>query len=220
MKNDCETATNQDKLWYKSYYQMGICLTEEAKRQDDIDNFDKMMQVVIKYLEKALALFGKENEINNRETLNQAIKKAEAIRILKTNEFELSQKDEQLIYLEEILNFSEISNECENEKVISDLKEIFSDEARKMKMMAPDCICCPITLEAVKDPTVTPDGISYDQISIQQLMARGNFVDPTTRNQFHPNQLVSNTHLKQFSIEWVQKHPEHEFGSNYLKIAF
>jgi len=72
----------------------------------------------------------------------------------------------------------------------------------------------------IKNPLTTPDGISYDEESLKGLIARGNFVDPTTRNVFRPDQLVPNTNLLKYIENWLDNHPEQEFSAKYLDIEF
>jgi len=98
-------------------------------------------------------------------------------------------------------------------------EELYGENKKKKYLLAPDSICCPITLEPMKKAFVTPDGISYDECSLKNLIARGNFVDPTTRNKYHPDQLVPNENLSSFIKELLLNHPELEF-SGFDAIVF
>lgn len=119
----------------------------------------------------------------------------------------------------------EDNGESKNAGTMKDVAEILDTEDKlkggaNKHGLAPDIICCPITLEPMTEPTITPDGISYDLVSLKGLVQRGVYIDPTTRNQFKPEQLVINENLTAFIRGWLDEYPECEFSNNYEKIMF
>jgi len=70
------------------------------------------------------------------------------------------------------------------------------------------------------NPETTPDGISYDEKTITNLVKRGQFIDPTTRNRFHPNQLTPNFNLEKYIIDWLSDNPNANITEEYSKIVF
>lgn len=127
------------------------------------------------------------------------MRKSRAIWYLKQQEHDRLYKEELLGYLQS-LDSAEDSGNLKNSGTVGEISEIFAVE-EKLKVsgskygLAPDSICCPITLEPMLQPTITPDGISYDLNSLTSLVQRGVYTDPTTRNKFKPDQLVLNENL-------------------------
>lgn len=221
MQKDCESAIKVNSSFYKGYYLMGIVLAEIARVDSDKSRWMKLLNDSEIHFIKAIKAHSNKEEKTIYNTLNEAIRKSRSIKVLKGYETEKMEKDEQLIYCVDLQEKSDkIGDKQETDDTVFDLKYYFDLELQVRQANPPDFVTCPITLEPLQNPSTTPDGISYDKCSIEEMIARGNFVDPTTRNKFKPTDLVENYKLKELAAEWVNRHPEHEFGSNYQQIKF
>lgn len=55
---------------------------------------------------------------------------------------------------------------------------------------------CPISMEIMKDPVITPDGITFDRQSILDWLEKNNYC-PLTKNPLEKHQLIPNRNLKE-----------------------
>lgn len=70
----------------------------------------------------------------------------------------------------------------------------------------PDYLCCKITLDILRDPVITPSGVSYERaVLLDHLEKVGNF-DPVTREPLEPSQLVPNLAIKEAVHAYLDKH--------------
>ncbi|KAG6785393.1 hypothetical protein POTOM_011123 [Populus tomentosa] len=70
----------------------------------------------------------------------------------------------------------------------------------------PDYLCCKITLDILRDPVITPSGVSYERaVLLDHLEKVGNF-DPITREPLEPSQLVPNLAIKEAVHAYLDKH--------------
>lgn len=79
----------------------------------------------------------------------------------------------------------------------------------------PDYLCCKITLDILRDPVITPSGVSYERaVLLDHLEKVGNF-DPITREPLEPSQLVPNLAIKEAVHAYLDKHGwAYKTGSN------
>lgn len=61
-------------------------------------------------------------------------------------------------------------------------------------------LVCPITLQPLEDPVITPDGVTYSRASIEQWLSEKQ-IEPTTKSKLSLNDLISNTVI----LELIQK---------------
>ncbi|KAM7424837.1 STIP1 y and U box-containing protein 1, partial [Porites harrisoni] len=92
----------------------------------------------------------------------------------------------------------------------SELNSLFKqvDERRK-KREVPDYLCGQISFELMKDPVITPSGITYDRKHIEEHLQRVGHFDPVTRSDLKQEQLSPNLVMKEVidafiaENEWV-----------------
>ena len=70
-----------------------------------------------------------------------------------------------------------------------------------------DMMFCPISLEIMKDPVVTHEGITYDRKSIEKWLEKNNYC-PQTKNPLSKKNLVPNYALKQIIDEFIRNNKE------------
>jgi STIP1 family protein 1 len=90
-----------------------------------------------------------------------------------------------------VLNYSQ-------DKYMADMDELFSqvDEKRK-KRDIPDYLCGKISFELMREPCITPSGITYDRKDIEEHLQRVGHFDPVTRSPLTQEQLIPNLAMKE-----------------------
>ncbi|XP_057964969.1 E3 ubiquitin-protein ligase CHIP isoform X4 [Malania oleifera] len=70
----------------------------------------------------------------------------------------------------------------------------------------PDYLCCKITLDILRDPVITPSGVTYERLVIlNHLQKVGNF-DPVTREPLNESDLIPNLAIKEAVHAFLDKH--------------
>ncbi|PNI19025.1 STUB1 isoform 4, partial [Pan troglodytes] len=70
------------------------------------------------------------------------------------------------------------------------------DEKRK-KRDIPDYLCGKISFELMREPCITPSGITYDRKDIEEHLQRVGHFDPVTRSPLTQEQLIPNLAMKE-----------------------
>ena len=71
----------------------------------------------------------------------------------------------------------------------------------------PDHFCCKISYEIMRDPVITPSGITYDRRSIIAHIMRSGSNDPITRAPLTAAMLYPNLALKDAIDDYIAKNP-------------
>lgn len=81
---------------------------------------------------------------------------------------------------------------------LSEVRALFiiADE-RLQPRDVPDYLCCKISFEIMRDPVITPSGITYDRKSILSHLRRVGATDPFTRAPLAESDLVPNLAIKE-----------------------
>lgn len=70
----------------------------------------------------------------------------------------------------------------------------------------PDYLCCKITLDILRDPVITPSGVTYERVAILEYLQKDGCLDPLTRKPLDPSQLVPNLAMKEAVRAFLDKH--------------
>ncbi|CUT98984.1 STIP1 y and U box containing protein 1 [Echinococcus multilocularis] len=104
------------------------------------------------------------------------------------------------------LNASQI--EAETAARLRDLDVIFAQvDERRMKRELPDYLCGQISFELMRDPVITPSGITYDRHSIEAHLRQVGHFDPITRQPLTQDQLVPNLAMKEVISKFLEENP-------------
>ncbi|XP_022093678.1 E3 ubiquitin-protein ligase CHIP-like [Acanthaster planci] len=103
--------------------------------------------------------------------------------------------------------------EADYDQHVKELNELFAtvDERRKTREV-PDYLCGKISFEIMKDPVITPSGITYDRKDIEEHLQRVGHFDPVTRIKLTQEQLIPNLAMKEVIAaftndnEWVEEY--------------
>mmetsp|Transcript_82087 Transcript_82087/g.220407 ORF Transcript_82087/g.220407 Transcript_82087/m.220407 type:complete len:270 (-) Transcript_82087:88-897(-) len=79
-------------------------------------------------------------------------------------------------------------------------------EQRKRPQI-PECLCCQITFELMRDPVLTPAGQTFEREAIVCHLAQNGAWDPVTRQPMTAAQLVPNLALRQVIDDFMRRNP-------------
>ncbi|XP_060843680.1 E3 ubiquitin-protein ligase CHIP-like [Rhopalosiphum padi] len=220
---DCCHALEIDPSIEKAYFFQGIALIELRNYDEAINNLLKAHTLI------------KEKKINYGDELTSQLRKVYRQKQEKQNEVRQNQQITLLSYLQKLLKDDMIrqirgvqSSDNDNmnedlvmkiknkhEKFAIDLKMIFvMNDDRLKKHELPNYLCGTIGYGILKNPVVTPCGLSYDRKDIEEhLMNIGNF-DPVSYQPLTVNQLIPNLTLKEIVELFIK---ENEWVNNYCK---
>ncbi|XP_076323133.1 STIP1 homology and U-box containing protein 1 [Tachypleus tridentatus] len=201
---DCRRALDMDSSSVKGHFFMGQALLE-------LENFDD----AIKYLQRASDL-AKEQRLNFGDDIACQLRIAKKRRWNVLEERRIQQEIEFQSYLNNlILEDKERKVAALRQNGLNDSKEIsriedkydeYIDEVnglfakiddRRMKRDVPDYLCGKISFEVMRDPVITPSGITYDRKDIEEHLQRVGHFDPVTRTPLTQDQLIPNFAMKE-----------------------
>ncbi|XP_049406990.1 E3 ubiquitin-protein ligase CHIP-like isoform X2 [Solanum stenotomum] len=70
----------------------------------------------------------------------------------------------------------------------------------------PDYLCCKITLDILRDPVITPSGVTYERALILDHLQKVGKFDPVTQQPLKESQLVPNLAIKEAVHAFLDKH--------------
>uniref|UniRef100_A0A8C4XU53 RING-type E3 ubiquitin transferase n=1 Tax=Falco tinnunculus TaxID=100819 RepID=A0A8C4XU53_FALTI len=179
---DCKRALELDGQSVKAHFFLGQC-------QMEMENYDE----AIANLQRAYNL-AKEQRLNFGDDIPSALRIAKKKRWNSIEEKRINQENELHSYLTKLImaekerelaecqkmqqeeNADEsrsrvqlASIEAKHDKYLADMDELFSqvDEKRK-KRDIPDYLCGKISFELMREPCITPSGITYDRKDIEE----------------------------------------------------
>lgn len=85
-------------------------------------------------------------------------------------------------------------------------------DERRQKRDVPDYLCGKISFEVLKDPVITPSGITYDRKDIEEHLHRVGHFDPVTRTKLTQDQLIHNYAMKEVVDNFIM---ENEWALDY-----
>ncbi|KFP67566.1 STIP1 homology and U box-containing protein 1, partial [Cariama cristata] len=208
---DCKRALELDGQSVKAHFFLGQC-------QMEMENYDE----AIANLQRAYNL-AKEQRLNFGDDIPSALRIAKKKRWNSIEEKRINQENELHSYLTKLImaekerelaecqktqreeNADEsrsrvqlASIEAKHDKYLADMDELFSqvDEKRK-KRDIPDYLCGKISFELMREPCITPSGITYDRKDIEEHLQRVGHFDPVTRSPLTQDQLIPNLAMKE-----------------------
>uniref|UniRef100_A0A6G1SAA7 E3 ubiquitin-protein ligase CHIP n=1 Tax=Aceria tosichella TaxID=561515 RepID=A0A6G1SAA7_9ACAR len=81
---------------------------------------------------------------------------------------------------------------------VNRLEQVFEQlRMQRKKREVPDHLCGKISFEIMRDPVITPSGITYDRENIEDHLIRVGYFDPITRQPLTANELIPNLAMKE-----------------------
>ncbi|XP_054707169.1 E3 ubiquitin-protein ligase CHIP-like [Uloborus diversus] len=216
---DCRRALELDCTSVKGHFFFGQALLE-------LENYDE----AIKYFQRASDLakdqsrnFGDDIACQLRIAKKKRWTVQEDKRIdqeieLQTylNKLILEDKERQLTMLENlgVKSKNEISRLTERyDNYQHELNSMFEKlDERRMKREVPDYLCGKISFDIMREPVITPSGITYDRKDIEEHLQRVGHFDPVTRTPLVQEQLIPNLALKEVVDAFIA---ENEWAVEY-----
>jgi len=218
---DCRTALELDGSWVKGHFFLGQALMET-------DCFDE----AIKHLQRAhdLAL---EQRMNFGDDISSQLRLAKKRYFTQQEEKRISQEIELQMYLNRLIRedrdrqifavsegkeYSQVEDqisdiEVKADRYLAELSDLFAQvDERRMKRDVPDYLCGKISFEIMKDPVITPSGITYDRKDIEEHLQRVGHFDPVTRVKLNKDQLIPNFAMKEVVDAFLS---ENEWALHY-----
>uniref|UniRef100_UPI00358F3FE8 E3 ubiquitin-protein ligase CHIP n=2 Tax=Myxine glutinosa TaxID=7769 RepID=UPI00358F3FE8 len=204
---DCKHALELDTQSVKGHFFMG-------QSQLELDNYDE----AIGNLQLAHSL-AKEQRLNFGDDIASALRLAKKRRWSTLEEKRIQQEIELQAYINNLViaekerQIQAYHERWKDEKVIAEdlekveenhekwkreLNNLFMqvDERRK-KRDVPDYLCGKISFELMREPCITPSGITYDRKDIEEHLQRVGHFDPVTRSPLTQDQLIPNLAMKE-----------------------
>lgn len=98
------------------------------------------------------------------------------------------------------------------ERLESELEELFDKAIGQRKNRdVLDALCGKISFELMRDPVITPAGITYDRSDIEQHLLRVGHFDPISRSCLTLDNLIPNIALKECIHKYLEKNAWAEF---------
>jgi len=217
---DCRAALELEPNLVKGHFFLGQALCEMDMLDDGV-----------KHLQRAVDL-AKEQRLNFGDDMTQVLRQWRKRRFNIQEEKRLGEEIELQTYLarlirddrerqidhlksettvkdeidEEELNTKIAAIETFSDTCMSDLNNIFAKvDDRRRRREVPDYLCGKISFEILRDPVVTPSGITYERKDIEEHLMRVGHFDPVTRVSLTADQLIPNYAMKEVVDSFVME---------------
>ncbi|KRY31356.1 Mitochondrial chaperone BCS1 [Trichinella spiralis] len=203
---DCRKALEMDRASVKASFFLGKALIH-------LEQFDEAAKVLLRALELAKSQnmnYGDEITSMYRTARRERFRLEEEKRIMQEISLQtyvvdliLRDKDEQIKKLKGCTDDPSKEELCEIETAaeerITQINNLFSQvDERRRKRDIPDYLCGKISFELMRDPVITPSGITYDRKDIMEHLHRVGHFDPVTRTALTADQLIPNLSMKEY----------------------
>jgi len=207
---DARQALEKDPNLVKGHFYLGKALLE----RESLDE-------AIKHLHRANDL-AKEQKLNFGDDIAIQLRIARKKRWNIQEEKRIQQEIELQTYLTRLVvedrdrKIEELRNTGEDVDVLVEKVEVETDrhmdelhglfakvDERRQKRDVPDYMCGKISFEILKDPVITPSGITYDRKDIEEHLTRVGHFDPVTRTKLTQDQLIPNYAMKEVVDDFI-----------------
>jgi len=193
---DCRYALELDPNLIKAHYFLGQALAEIGNYEDSLRHLQRANELA---KEKKLN-FGDDIACQIRSVKRRRWNKIESEQAkleeeLKDYLVELIQKDRNEKKSEPTTSGDMFQKRCDT--YIEKLENIFDNlKLQRKRRDVPDYLCGKISFEIMRDPVITPSGVTYDRHDIEEHLRRVGHFDPITRQPLTADQLISNLAMK------------------------
>jgi len=213
---DSKAALERDSGLVKGHFYLGSSLLELEKLDE-----------AIKHLQTAFELAKKDPSSYYDDTISSKLRTARKKKWNIQEEKRVQEEIDLQSYLNQLIiedknrkanklreendNYDEISGQIasieeDSDRAVADLNSMFSKvDDRRQKRDVPDYLCGKISFEILKDPVITPSGITYDRKDIVEHLERVGHFDPVTRTKLTQDMLVPNYAMKEVVDDFVSK---------------
>lgn len=209
---DCQHALDLDSKSVKGHFFLAHGYLENNLFDEAIANYQQAFELA------------KEQKLNFGDDIAAALRAAKKKRWNALEEKRIQQEIDLEVYLTRLviedkerqlnkLNEKDVVDEEEGRQIeedaakrLNEVNELFAqvDERRK-KREVPDQLCGKISFEIMRDPVITPSGITYDKRDIEEHLQRVGHFDPVTRAELKADQLIPNLAIKEVIDDFLEK---------------
>lgn len=206
---DCQHALDLDTKSVKGHFFLAHGYLENGLYDEAIANYQQAFELA------------KEQKLNFGDDIAAALRSAKKKRWNALEEKRIQEEIELETYLTRLIiedkerqlsanegtdddALSAIEGDAVNR--LAQMTELFAsvDERRK-KREVPDQLCGKISFEIMRDPVITPSGITYDKKDIEEHLQRVGHFDPVTRAELKAHQLIPNLAIKEVIDDFLEK---------------
>ncbi|XP_047972598.1 E3 ubiquitin-protein ligase CHIP-like [Salvia hispanica] len=203
VEEDCRRAIQLDHYSVKAHYMLGLALLQKKEYAKGVIELDKALDLGR----------GANPQGYMVEEIWQELAKAKYL----LWEQESTKRSWELRNLKEACEEA-LSNASEKDGFVDETHLSALDQIKALNLVfekatendtpteVPDYLCCKITLDILRDPVITPSGVTYERgVILDHLQKVGRF-DPITRETLHPSQLVPNLAIKEAVRAYLEAH--------------
>lgn len=207
---DCQKALEIDAKSVKGYFFLGQAHLEQNNYDDAITNFKRALDLA------------KDQKLNFGDDIASGLRQAKKKRWNLFEEKRILQEIELQVYLNKLMvedchrrieeikkadgdkeDIKNILAEIEEKKQTLDDMFTQVDERRK-KRDVPEVLCGKISFEIMKDPVITPSGITYERKDLEEHLQRVGHFDPITRADLTAERLIPNLAMKEVVDDFLE----------------
>ncbi|CAK9140886.1 unnamed protein product [Ilex paraguariensis] len=119
---------------------------------------------------------------------------------------EIALKEKHVLDISHMEGFLEEATKSNSEQLEA-LGRVFNKAAdADIPAGVPDYLCCKISLDILRDPVITPSGITYERAAIVHHLKKVGKFDPVTREPLDLSQLIPNLAVKEAVQAFLEKH--------------
>ncbi|XP_062614660.1 E3 ubiquitin-protein ligase CHIP-like [Saccostrea cucullata] len=214
---DCRRALDLDRTIVKGHFFMGQALVELTFYDEAISSLKRANDLA------------KEQKMNFGDDITSALRNAKKKKWNMLEEKRIQQEIELQSYINTLIreDTDRLKNEVkktanedddadnilseieeQQDQRIKDINDLFAqlDERRRARDV-PDFLCGKISFELLRDPVITPSGITYDKKDIVEHLQRVGHFDPVTRTDLTQDQLIPNLAMKEVIDHFLEENP-------------
>jgi len=207
---DARQALEKDPNLVKGHFYLGKALFERESLDEAIEHLHKAHELAKKQglnfgdeISLTLRLAKKKRwDMKEEKRIIQDIELQTYLSRLITEDREKRIKD--IRHAGEDVKFLVEKVEVETDRHMDELHSLFAKvDERRQKRDVPDYMCGKISFEILKDPVITPSGITYDRKDIEEHLTRVGHFDPVTRTKLTQDQLIPNYAMKEVVDDFI-----------------
>merc|ERR1712200_324361 len=174
---DSRAALERESSLVKGHFYLGTSLLE-------MDKLDE----AIKHLQTAFELAKKDPGSYYDDTISSKLRLARKKKWNLQEEKRIQQDIEMQSYINRLIledrDRKMDALKADSDKAVAELNSLFAKvDERRTRREVPDYMCGKISFEILKDPVITPSGITYDRRDITEHLERVGHFDPVTRTK-------------------------------------
>jgi len=207
---DSRSALERDSGLVKGHFYLGTALLEMDKLDESISHLGTALELAKKdpgsYYDDTIC--SKLRLARKKKWGQQEEKRVQQEIELQTyiNRLVLEDRDRSIKAIQDPEDEDVAKVEAEADKRVAEVNALFAKvDERRVRREVPDYLCGKISFEILREPVITPSGITYDRADITEHLERVGHFDPVTRTKLTQDMLVPNYAMKEAVDDFVAK---------------